>query len=397
VVPATPQVGYDGSSTTSTADLVASGDVLLMTFEGLTEALAKSVLDHQSSQRGKSFGFNSATLATALTPAGFQWTYARPVSQDDIYAVAGSEFYRLAVEFVGVWIRRASTPSATARIELRTTAARALPAGTPSATATLLLTTTAAGMATGTPSQSAFLMLRTTPANVRVPTGEDFYWPEVLFLCGFNGTNGSQSFVDEGPLGLTLSAVGDAEISTTWSAFGGSSLKLNQPNNDSPQSSVRLPLDRTILITGDYTLDVRCRFSSLRNHSILGKIATGANTQMGIDNGSGNHIYHIYGGQGNLQAYEPLYNISVNTPIALRYARKLNAEGTSFIYYTFVNGTLIMARASGDLEVLDITGANIGWASSFAKLDGYIDEMRLTAACRSTDSYTVDTAPFPRS
>jgi hypothetical protein len=29
-------------------------------------------------------------------------------------------------------------------------------------------------------------------------------------------------------------------------------------------------------------------------------------------------------------------------------------------------------------------------------LDGFIDELRLTAVCRSTDSYVVDVEPFPR-
>jgi hypothetical protein len=74
VVPATLQIGYDGSTTTSTADLVPTGDALAMTFQGLTEAQARSVPDHQLSQQGKSFAFNSATLAPSETPPGFRWT-----------------------------------------------------------------------------------------------------------------------------------------------------------------------------------------------------------------------------------------------------------------------------------------------------------------------------------
>jgi hypothetical protein len=387
VVPATLQVGYDGTTSTSTADLVASGDALVMTFEGLSEAQAKSVIDHQSGQRGKSFGFNSATLATALTPAGFQWTYARSVTQDDIHAVAGSEFYRLVVEFIGVWIRRASTPSATARIELRTTAARALPAGTPSATASLQLTTTAAGMATGTPSQSAALMLRTTPANIRIPTGEDFYWAETLLLCGFNGANGSQSFVDEGPLGLSLSAVGNAEISTEQSVFGNSSLKLTQPNFDSAASAVQLPTDSRLVIPGEFTLDVRIRMRSAKNNAILGK---GGGAQVGIDSNE-NNIYMIY---FNGQAFQALFP-AINTWLALRYTRALNAAGTGWVYYYFVNGDLVMTRDSEILGSLDFSGSQIGWIVNKGA-HAYFDELRLTAACRGTTAYTVDTAPFPR-
>ena len=395
VVPVTPQVGYDGSSTTSTADLVASGDSLVLTFEGLSETQAKSVPDHQSGQRGKSFGFDPVTLATALTPAGFQWTYARPIEQGDIQAVAGSEFYRLVVEFVGVWIRRASTPSATARIELRTTAARALPAGTPSASATLQLTTTAAGMATGTPSQSARLLLRTTPANARIPTGEDFYWAETLLLCGFNGANGSQVFADEGPLGLTLSAVGNAEISTEQSVFGGSSLKLTQPNSDSPASAVQLPIDSRLMISGEFTLDARIYMLNHKNHAIL----AGPSTYVGANPGNATIYMTIPGSIINIleQGYwrNPEEKPSINGWNVFRFTRKLNAAGTGWVYYYFARGVLIMTFDSEVLGSLNFSGGRIGWSLNNGT-HGYIDEFRLTAACRGTTSYTVDTTPFPR-
>jgi len=113
-VPTTLTAGYDGSTTTSTADLVPTGDVLDMTFEGITEAEARGVVDHQDGEEGRAFQFTSTTLATGLTPAGYRWTYAQPISQDDIRAVAGSEFYRLSIRFLGVRVRRSSTPSATA-------------------------------------------------------------------------------------------------------------------------------------------------------------------------------------------------------------------------------------------------------------------------------------------
>ena len=235
------------------------------------------------------------------------------------------------------------------------------------------------------------------PTLPATPAGGDPNWQFVEFLTGFEGTEGSTDFIDEGPSALTLTGVGNAKISTEWSAFGGSSLKLDQPNVDSPQSSVMLPTDRNILITGDYTLDVRCRFASLKDHSVFGVITDFVNIQMGLKNIGNNSAYHIYGGQGNTQAFEPLSDIiAANTLVTLRYARKLNAQGSSFIYYTFVNGTLVMNRESGAVEVLDITGANIGWTSGKG-LNGNIDEIRLTnGICRSTDSYTVDTAPFPR-
>lgn len=390
-IPATVVEGYDGSTVTATADTVATGDTLTLPFQNLTEAEANGVRNHARDQQGRPFAFDAVTLAPALSLPGYAWVHAADPQQDDIRSVAGSELYFLTCSFRAVRVRVALVPTATSRIVLRTYSAKALPAGPPGATSTIRLTTTAAGVPTTPPAAKSLILLRTTAAGWLDTTIHDPYFDSILFLCGFSGAEGSTNFVDEGPLGLALTGVGNAQITTEWSAFGGSSLKLDQPSFDSPQSSVRLPLDRTILITGDYTLDVRCRFASLKNHCIFGR----AGVQMGLDN-AGNTIYHIYGGQGNTQAFEPLYGIAANTPVALRYARKLNPQQTSFTYYTFVNGTLVMARDSGAVEVLDITGANIGWAFSKG-LNGNIDEIRLTnGICRSTTSYTVDNAPFLR-
>lgn len=204
VVPTTLTAGYDGSTTTSTADLVPTGDVLDMTFEGITEAEARGVVDHQAGEQGRAFQFTSTTLATGLTPAGYRWTYAQPISQDDVYAVPGSsEFYRLSIRFLGVRIRRSSTPSATATLQLWTTAAKALPAGTPSASVTMRLTTTAAGMATGTPSQLALLLLRTTAANVVIVPP-----PTVLTFTATSGTNVPIPDIFNNPRPVQLNSAG---------------------------------------------------------------------------------------------------------------------------------------------------------------------------------------------
>jgi hypothetical protein len=47
--------------------------------------------------------------------------------------------------------------------------------------------------------------------------------PGTALLLNFNGTNGSTTFTDSSPNGLTVSANGDAEISTAQSKFGGAS------------------------------------------------------------------------------------------------------------------------------------------------------------------------------
>jgi hypothetical protein len=49
------------------------------------------------------------------------------------------------------------------------------------------------------------------------------YLANVSFLLHMDGTNGSTTFTDSGPNGLTVGAYGNAQISTAQSVFGGAS------------------------------------------------------------------------------------------------------------------------------------------------------------------------------
>jgi hypothetical protein len=386
-IPATEVEGYDGSSVTTAADTMATGATLTLPLKSLTEAQANSVRNHARDQQGRPFAFDAVTLAPALSRPGYAWVYAGDPQQEDVQSVAGAELYFLTCTFWAVRVRVALVPTATSRIVLRTTAARALPAGPPAATSIIRLTTTAGGVPTTPPAARSLILLRTTAANTLDTTIYDPFFESNLFLCGFNGANGSTTFDDEGPLNLTLTAVGNAQISTEQSVFGGSSLKLDQPNTDSPASAVQLPTDSRLVITGEFTLDARVRLRNAKNNTILGK-STG--TQIGIDS-SENNIYMIHSGGQAFQAYFP----TVNTWLALRYTRKLNTAGTGWVYYYFVNGDLVMARDSETLGSLDFSGSRIGWIT-FKGAHAYIDEIRLSAICRGTTAYTVDTAPFLR-
>ena len=167
-IPATVVQGYDGSTVTTTADTLATGDLLTLPFQNLSEAEANSVRAHQASQQGRPFAFDAITLAPALSQPGYAWVYASAPQQEDIRSVAGSELYFLTCAFRAVRVRVAQVPSATSRIVLRAYAARALPAGPPGATSSIRLTTTAAGVVTTPPGDRSFLVLRPTAASVVV-------------------------------------------------------------------------------------------------------------------------------------------------------------------------------------------------------------------------------------
>lgn len=207
------------------------------------------------------------------------------------------------------------------------------------------------------------------------PTDIDPDFSSVRLLCGFNGPNGSTSIVDEGPLALTLTATGSAQISTAQSVFGGSSLSMTGTGG------VFLPSNSNLILGGDFTLDARCRFNQVRKDMILGgssvnnvQLSRESGTQLGMFNGN-NAVAN--------------FTTNINTWYALRWARS-----GSTVYF-FADGTL---RGTGTVSgAFNFSGGAIGnLLNGLAILNGFIDELRLTAVCRSTASYAVDTVPFPR-
>ena len=58
--------------------------------------------------------------------------------------------------------------------------------------------------------------------GIVIDNGDPFY-SAVSLLLPMDGTNGSTTFTDSGPNALAVTAVGNAQISTTQSKYGGAS------------------------------------------------------------------------------------------------------------------------------------------------------------------------------
>jgi hypothetical protein len=201
----------------------------------------------------------------------------------------------------------------------------------------------------------------------------------VVLLCGFNGSNGSTSFADESPLGLALTATGSAQISTAQSVFNGSSLSLDG------SSSLVLPTNSSLALSGDFTVEARCRFNANGKMMLLGS-RSGLNQQIARGNSGGSGVLSVLSSAFDFP--EAAFADAVNTWFALRWAK----SGTTI--YFFTNGALL---GSGSCPgTFDFSGGKIGTINGSNNFDGFIDELRITTMCRSTASYTVDTAPFPR-
>jgi hypothetical protein len=272
-IPAAVVEGYDGSTVTTTADTMATGDTLTLPFKNLTEAEANGVRNHALDQQGRPFAFDAVTLAPALSLPGYAWVYAADPQQEDIRSVAGSELYFLTCSFRAVRVRLALPPTATSRIVLRAFAARALPAGPPGATSSIRLTPTAAGVVTTPPGDRSFLLLRPTAANViSTPLNDPLYGSVILHLP----MTGAAGLADVSGRSLSVTPQGNVAINTDQSRWGDGGAFFD---NTGDWLTVALA---EAIDTGPYTIRFWFRPSSIFNDGLF-SFANSDNTRSGLN------------------------------------------------------------------------------------------------------------------
>jgi len=98
--------------------------------------------------------------------------------------------------------------------------------------------------------------------------------PETALLLNFNGTNGSTTFTDSSPNGLTVTPVGDAQISTAQSKFGGASALFDGTGD---WLSIADNALWDFVYAGDFTIEMWIRFSTTSNVGIIGQSGGGGN------------------------------------------------------------------------------------------------------------------------
>jgi hypothetical protein len=272
-IPAAVVEGYDGSTVTTTADTMATGDTLTLPFKNLTEAEANGVRNHALDQQGRPFTFDAVTLAPALSLPGYAWVYAADPQQEDIRSVAGSELYFLTCSFRAVRVRLALPPTATSRIVLRAFAARALPAGPPGATSSIRLTPTAAGVVTTPPGDRSFLLLRPTAANViSTPLNDPLYGSVILHLP----MTGAAGLADISGRSLSVTPQGNVAIDTAQGRWGNGGAFFD---NTGDWLTVALA---EAIDTGPYTIRFWFRPSSIFNDGLF-SFANSDNTRSGLN------------------------------------------------------------------------------------------------------------------
>jgi hypothetical protein len=221
-------------------------------------------------------------------------------------------------------------------------------------------------------------------------TDPDF--ANVSLLLHGDGTNGSTAIIDSSSSPKTVTAVGNAQISTAQSKFGGSSFAF-----DGSGDWLRLQTGVADYNfgSGDFTIEAWVYRLNTNTAAIyvgqsdLGS-AAGSNVILYV---SAAATSDVYVGSGSYGVASP--NPSTNTWAHVALCR---SGGT---LRSFLNGSVVAANTS-----LGTNSVNIGSAANpptigalnnnGSPLNGYIDDFRITkGVARYTAAFTPPTAPFP--
>ncbi len=218
-------------------------------------------------------------------------------------------------------------------------------------------------------------------------------------LTGTNETNSGTSLTslylpfdsdinDDGPGGHTVTAVGDATVSSTQSKFGGSSLYLDG-------SGDRLNVSSNVfdeIRTSDFTIEMFFYPTTISNARLWSQYEGGGNRPLLIQTQSAGNVQLYIGDNSGAQSITISNVLSVNTWYHVAVTRvgstvTLYFDGTSY-------GSLTI---SGDLNTFnqDISiGARGNEASPF---EGYIDDLRVVKHGIYTGDFTPPTSALTAS
>jgi hypothetical protein len=224
----------------------------------------------------------------------------------------------------------------------------------------------------------------------------------VMFLSGFEGTDGQTTFSDESSFHRTITRIAPAQISTAQFKIGSSSLLL-----DGTSGYLTAPDSGDFDFDGQFTVEAWFRpgtVSGNATHTIMSKRGNSANlgwelTFTAVSSAPG--VGFIFSTDG----FSNTYNVSSSSAglltVGTWYHLAATRDAANKIRL-FLNGVMVASRASS-------TGTSFNNGSPFAigatgngnnKLNGYIDEARVikgVAAYANDTGFTPSTSPFPRS
>jgi hypothetical protein len=214
------------------------------------------------------------------------------------------------------------------------------------------------------------------------PVPVDLNRNNVSLLLHGNGTNGSTTITDNSPSPKTVTAVGNAQISTAQSKYGGGSIAF-----DGNGDQLTTPSNNAFAFgTGDFTVEAWAYEIARSTYPTVIEIGNhlGAAGIIFLTN-NGENLAGIYSGG--------FFAMTATGSLAAWNHYAWVRSGNSI--QTFVNG-IGGGAASFTNNLTNATSITIGGIGGIYDLNGYIDDLRITkGVARYTANFTPPTAPFP--
>jgi hypothetical protein len=213
----------------------------------------------------------------------------------------------------------------------------------------------------------------------------DLYRSQVSLLLHGNGNNGSTTITDSSLTTKVMTAVGNAQISTAQSKFGGSSIAF-----DGTGDRLTTPSNNDFAFgTGDFTVEAWIYEPSRVTYASILEIGYHiASTGIVFLTNNGGNVASIY--SGGFYGGAPTGSLSVWNHYA--WVRSGNFITT---YVNGVGGTT-SSFTNNLTDTATITIGSVNGGSGNYDTNGYIDDLRVTkGVARYTANFTPPAAQFP--
>jgi len=230
------------------------------------------------------------------------------------------------------------------------------------------------------------------------PSVGDPFFSDVELLLPMDGTNGSTTFVDESSNGFTVTANGNAQISTSESKFGGASAAI-----DGNGDWLEIADDPAFDLTGDFT--VECWFYPTSASGSFPRLwafgtynAANSMTLSFMNDGT------AADGKIALDFNGPQYQSAAGL-VAFDAWQHIAVVRSGSTVKVYLDGTERLSQGSLSAAVQRSQPFIVGNLHGFtgtttAAFGGYIDDLRITSGtngARYTAAFTPPAAPHPTS
>lgn len=224
-------------------------------------------------------------------------------------------------------------------------------------------------------------------------TDPDF--ASVVLLLHADGSNGSTTITDSSSSAKTVTAAGNAQISTTQSQFGGSSLRLDGTGD---AATIANSSDWR-LVNGDFTVEMWIYPLALTaDRYFLSHYDFGANQRswrFGLAPSTSNLVFGSVSAGGT-----PESSLNAGAGLTINTWQHIAISKSGATSRIFIDGVLKASTSSlsdygGSTAQLSV-GSLLNSGTPSNGLDCYIDDLRITkGVARYTAAFTPPTAAFP--